>query len=102
MARVRDTFTVQGEPTVVLAAIKAGAEKRGRETTEAGASKLAIVRGVNAFSWSADVEVEVSAEGPGGSKVYLNGSTFGIGPLVKQGPKREMAEIRGDAESAAP
>lgn len=99
MAEVRDDFSVSGDPETVLAAISSGAERRGRKVAPAGQGKLAINRGIKAWSFTAKVEVEVSASA-GSTNVYLKGSSFGVGPIVKQGPKREMAKIREDAEAA--
>lgn len=66
----------------------------------AGESTLAIKRGLNAWSYNADIEVEATSA-DSGSHVYLRRSAFGVGPIVKQGPKNEMEEIRADAESAS-
>ena len=56
---------------------------------------------VTSFTWSAKVEIELEAESQGWTRITLDGSIFGYGPIQSGHLKGQIGRIRNEIELAA-
>ncbi len=56
---------------------------------------------VTSFTWSAKVEIELSAHGQDATWIHLEGSIFGFGPLQSRHVKGQVGRLRNEIEVTA-